>query len=183
VLQAFANPPNVIQPEQSAILSVLFTRGHDRISELIYWTSGRQYTHASLGLGRQTDCFYSFDYRGFREEHPAHRKILNGQRESLCYQFYVTEEEYTQVENLLNEYKERIEAYRYNTIGAIFSVLRIYLPIKRADRYFCSEFVSEQLKKHSSFRLKRTANMYLPTNLAKVLATQDNLYRILVNEI
>jgi hypothetical protein len=183
VLQAFETPPMQQPQDDLPIISVLFTWNRGWSSELIYWVSGRQYTHASLGLGDQTECFYSFDARGFRVEHPGHRKVPSGQRESLCYQFRVTREEYDQIEAGVQAYLERKDEHHYNTVGAVFGILRIYQPFKGPGRYFCSEFVSEQLKKHGSFHLKRTANMYFPTNLARDLTTQDNLYRVLVNEI
>lgn len=169
--------------ENKKIISVLFTRGRGKISELIYWCSGRQYTHASLGLGDKNDCFYSFDYRGFRIEHPAHRKIRNNRKDSLCYQFKVTAEEYSQLETVIQKYLNEQKSFRYNIVGAIFSVFHIYMPIKSKKVYFCSEFVAEELRSLKSFRLKKAANMYLPTNLAKALIMQDNLYKVFVNKV
>lgn len=167
--------------ETDKVLSVLFTRNGGWIGELIYWVSGRQYTHASLGLGKQTETFYSFDFRGFRCEHPSHRKIQNGQKDSLCLQFRVSDSEYRQVEAAIqNAAKGNIV---YNTTGAVLSVLHIYKPFKLRKAYFCSEFVSENLRVLPSFQLKKAANMYLPTNLAKALVMQKNLYRVLVNEV
>lgn len=174
-------PEEHVRTEHSKIISVLFTRNRDPISELIYWVTGRQYTHASLGLGEQTEEFFSFDGRGFRREHPGHRKAWRGQKESLCYQFRVTEPEY----ELLQQNIESIsaESISYNTLGAVLCVLHIYKPSIGKKVYFCSEFVSEQLRALPSFQLNKAANMYLPTNLAKVLAMQKNLYRVYVNQI
>jgi hypothetical protein len=87
------------QDDDSKTISVLFTRSHDPISELVYWVSGRQYTHASIGLDANNECFYSFIGQGFRCEHPSHRKLKNHRKVSLCYQFKVSSEEYYQLEN------------------------------------------------------------------------------------
>lgn len=38
--------------------------------------------------------------------------------------------------------------------------------------YFCSEFVSEQLRNMKSLHLKQASNMYFPNNLAKALCQQ-----------
>lgn len=176
-------------PSQSAedgrtkIISVLFTRGHGSMGTFLYWVTGREYTHSAIGLGAGHETFYSFDYRGFRTEHPAHRKIPHGRRDSLCYQFKVTPEEYARVEAAINACLAEKQAYHYNLAGAIFSVLHIYMPFKGRQRYFCSEFVSEQLLALDSFHLKRVSAMYLPTNLAKALAQQDNIEQVLVNVI
>lgn len=164
-------------------VSVLFTRGVGLVSMLIYWGTGRQYTHASIGLGEQTECFYSFNFRGFRTEHPSHRKLKNGKKNSLCYQFRVTKEEYQQLEETIETYQREKQEFHYNMIGAVLCVLHIYLPVKKKTDYFCSEFVSEQLRKMDSFQLKKSARMYYPNNLAKTLCQQKNLYRVLVNEV
>lgn len=148
---------SVKEQQEYRIISVLFTRNHGAISNLIYWVSGRQYTHASLGLGEQTEEFFSFDYRGLRREHPAHRKAYNNRRESLCYQFKVTPEEYDHLQNTIHEYLSVQPDYKYNLIGAIFSVFHIYMPLKSSKAYFCSEFVSQQLRSLDSFHLKKTS--------------------------
>lgn len=171
------------ETEEKYHVSILFTRGTGTTSELLYWLTGRQYTHASLGLGLQTDCFYSFNYKGFREEHPAHRKLKKEKKHSLCYQFSITKEEYKRLENLIETYKKEKGELQYSSIGAIFCVLHIYMPFRKKKTYFCSEFVAEQLRKIESLELKKAPRMYFPNNLAKALAQQKNLYRILVNEV
>ena len=164
-------------------ISVLFTRGTGFTSNLLYWITGRQYTHASIGLGTQTDSFYSFTFKGFRTEHPSHRRLPGGRKDSLCCQFVVTEEEYRKLEQVIEQCLREKEELHYNTVGTVFCVLRIYLPVKQKKVYFCSEFVSEQLRNMKSFHLKQAANMYFPNNLAKALCQQENLYRVIVNEV
>ena len=165
------------------VISVLFTRSHGITSELIYWVTGRQYTHSSIGLGEEHECYYSFDYRGFRIEHPSHRKVKNGKKESLCYDFVISEEDYRKLEDTKHSCIENQDKLGYNLIGAVFSVFHIYMPFKSKKLFFCSEFVSGQIREMESFRMKKTANMYLPTNLAKTLIKQKNLYHVFVNEI
>jgi predicted oxidoreductase len=46
-------------------------------------------------------------------------------------------------------------ARHYNLVGTVFCILRIYIPFKKKEDYFCSEFVSEQLKKMDSFKFKK----------------------------
>ena len=163
-------------------ISVLFTRSHSfPVSEIIYWCTGRAYTHASIGLGDQLEEFYSYTFKGFKTEHPAHRKIHGNHKNSLCYQFKVTEQEYRKIQANIHAFKE--VSSHYNLIGVIISSLHIYLPFKKKHDYFCSEFVAEQLRCIDSFHLKREAKMYLPTNLAKALIMQDNLYSVKVNEV
>lgn len=172
-----------IEQEKGPIVSVLFTRGHGFVSEMIYWLTGRQYTHASIGIDEKLETFYSFDARGFRIEHPAHRKTNKACKESLCYQFRVSKAEYACIQETLLEHAEKKSSYRYNLIGAVFGAMHIYMPIKTKRTYFCSEFVTEQLKKIHDIQLKRSPKMYLPSNLSKALVRQKNIDRILVNEV
>lgn len=175
--------PEMPEEQTSYYISVLFTRGPGFSSDLLYWLTGRQYTHASVGLDKQTECFYSFNFRGFREEHPSHRRLQNGKKDSLCYQFRVSQEDYQKLQKTIQNYLEEKESYHYSYIGALLCILHIYLPWKQQKHYFCSEFVSEQIRQMESFKLKRAPGMYLPGNLAKALGQQKNLYRVLVNEV
>lgn len=164
-------------------ISVLFTRGTGFFPVLLYWLTGRMYTHASIGLGEQNDCFYSFNFKGFRAEHPAHRRLRKGNKDSLCYQFCVSEVEYLRLQKTIDGYMKEKEEYHYSCLGAVFCILHIYLPLKQKKHYFCSEFVSEQLQNMDSMELKRAPGMYFPNNLAKALVKQKNLHRVLVNEV
>ena len=172
-----------LKDEDTYYISVLFTRGIGWVSDLIYYTTGRQYTHSAIGLGKDTDTFYSFNFKGFRTEHPAHRRLRKGRKNSLCYQFQVSEKEYRQLEDIIMDCLREKEKFGYNFTGTIFCILHIYLPFKRRYDYFCSEFVSEQLQQLNSFHLKKAARMYVPNNLAKVLSRQPNLYRVLIDEV
>lgn len=183
--EALDMPDSIIEAtdNEKFYVSVLFTRGTGLTAKLIYWLTGRQYTHASIGPGKQTDNFYSFDFRGFRIEHPAHRRLKNGRKNSLCYQFFITQEEYDNLKNTIDGYIKNKEKYHYNFIGIVFCFFHIYLPFKDNKTYFCSEFVSAQLLKMKSFNLKMSSNMYFPNKLAKSLSQQDNLYHVMVNEV
>lgn len=174
---------NVENEEKVYCISVLFTRGNGKISDLIYYTTGRRYTHSAIGLGMDTDTFYSFDYRGFRIEHPAHRKLCKGKKDSLCYQLRVSENEYKEIQNTIEKCIFQKDSLCYNLAGAICSILHIYSPFKKHGQYFCSEFVSELLLTVCDIKLHRSPRMYFPNNLAKALCCQSNLYRVLVNEI
>lgn len=172
-----------LKEEDTYYISVLFTRGVGLVSDLIYYTTGRQYTHSAIGLGKDTDTFYSFNFKGFRTEHPAHRRLRKGRKNSLCYQFQVSEKEYRHMESIITDCLKEKEKFGYNLLGTIFCVLHIYLPFKHRYDYFCSEFVSEQLQQLNGFHLKKAARMYVPNNLAKVLSRQPNLCRVLIDEV
>lgn len=57
-------------------VTVLLTRYYSTFSNFVYWISGRGYTHASIALNDENDCYYSFNFKGFRREYPGQKNIF-----------------------------------------------------------------------------------------------------------
>ena len=55
-------------------VTVLLTRYYSTFSNFVYWISGRGYTHVSIALNDENDCYYSFNFKGFRREYPGRKK-------------------------------------------------------------------------------------------------------------
>ncbi len=168
--------------EKQEVVSVLFTRNHRCLPiELYYYITGRGYTHASISTDSTLTNFYSFTYHGFKEEHPAHRKITGKTRGSLCLQFYVSHDEYLQLCKKLTKLQET--GCQFNWIGYLLTMLHIRLPFKTGKGYFCSEFVAAMLSNVCSFNLPLAAWWYRPTRLAVDLQSRANPLKILVDEL
>lgn len=167
--------------EDKKIISVLLTRNHGLFSNFLYITTGRGYTHAAIGLGEGNENFYSFNYKGFVEEHPGHRKTGKRGKESLCFQFRVSREEYDAVKEQIDKMLENRTSFHYNKTGVISSL--VHIPVKRKDAYFCSEFVAEMLKSIEAVELQKQSSLYLPNRLVKELAAQPNVYRVIRDSV
>lgn len=165
--------------EKKYTISILLTKYEDFTSKLVYYLTGRGYTHASIGLDESQDVYYSFNSKGFRRECPMkHKEKI---KDSICYKLDVTKEEHEKVVELINAFQENRFEWRYSTLGVILCVLQI--PHKRAKHYFCSQFVAEVLQKAKIAELKMNASLYHPNNLEKELKKLFNLERIVLNPI
>ena len=64
-------------------VSIFMTKYDDILSNVVYWISGCGYTHVAVAFDNESQNFYTFNYKGFRREHPFHRKRRFGL--SICY--------------------------------------------------------------------------------------------------
>ncbi|NCB92091.1 MAG: hypothetical protein EOM40_05885 [Clostridia bacterium] len=163
----------------SKIVTVLFTRYYDKVSNFVYYITGRGYTHASISLDE--DCFYSFNFKGFRIEHPEKHKEKVRMGKSIAYRLEVTEEEYEQIHQNIERMKENSAVLSYSSFGVFLCALRI--PFKIKNHYFCSQFVAEILQQTKSVQLRKKASLYFPNELCKVLEQQNCLREVLFNPI
>ena len=165
--------------EKKYTVSILLTKYEDLISKIIYYITGRGYTHASIGVDDSEEVYYSFNIKGFRMERPLKHK--DKITDSICYKLDVTAEEYEKLVELINGFQEKRFSWKYNTLGVILCCLRI--PHKRKWHYFCSQFVAEVLQKSNIVDLKRNASLYFPNKLEQELKGLVNLNRVVLNPI
>lgn len=167
--------------ENTRIVSVLFTRAHRRkLLAKVCEALGSRYTHVSISYDENFNTFYSFDFNGFREDHPAHRKGYG--KTSVCYQFSIASDEY---ELLVDRIKSmRTAGSQFNVIAYILAgIMHLPLTKKWGSGYICSEFVAEQLMKAHLVNLPLDPCAYFPGRLEMELKSQPALYRILVDEL
>ena len=67
---------------EKKMVYVLLTKDCSWFSKIFYWVSGRGYTHAAISVDQSKNNFYSFNFKGFSEEHPFRRKKEG--RKSVC---------------------------------------------------------------------------------------------------
>ncbi|MDD3222876.1 MAG: hypothetical protein EOM34_10745 [Clostridia bacterium] len=161
------------------VITVLFVREYCGFSNFIYFVTGRGYTHASLSLDEENEKFYSFNFKGFRIEHPKKHSDRYG--ESAAYCLEVTEEEYEQMKQRIEEMESNSEQLSYSSLGVFFCLLHI--PLKIKNRYFCSQFVAEMLQQTKTVRLQKKPSLYYPNKLVKALENQCCLQNISYNAI
>lgn len=145
---------------------VLLSRQHSFSGKVIYWTCGRSYTHASISLDETGKCFYSFNFKGFCEEHP--RKLQSWQKKNrVCYELEIGDREYKRIKKRIAYFVKRKSEFRYSTFGLILCLLRI--PHKFERHYFCSQFVAETLEMCHSVSIQRKSSLCLPKHLDRAL--------------
>lgn len=118
------------------------------LSRVIKIYTRKKYSHASISLDKELDRLYSFGrlnaYNPFNGGF-VHEGINIGTfkrfKKTKCalYSFEVTQEQYENIENVLDKFINSTERYRFNIIGLFLSGANIKL--NRKNYYYCSEFV------------------------------------------
>lgn len=160
--------------EKKYTISILLTKSGDFISKLIYYFTGKGYTHASIGIDDEEDTYYSFNIKGFRKEHPKRHKDTI--KDSICYELDVTKEEHENMTSLINEFQKERFSWKYDSLGLILTILHI--PHKRKKHYICSQFVAELLEKAKIMKLSKNPSLYVPNRLGQEVRKLLNLRKV-----
>jgi hypothetical protein len=151
---------------------LVFSKTGTLFSKALTIFSETKYVHASLSFDDSFTRMYSFGRRnpnnpfsgGFVEEN-----IYDGlykkfpESECLIYKIRVTEDQYYNLQKAVEDFLRDKDKYRYNLLG-VFSIL-LNRPIKRKYHYFCSQFVSEVLKKGSVYESDKAPELTVPSDL------------------
>ncbi len=165
--------------EKKYTISILLTKYGDIISRIIYYFTGRGYTHAAIGIDDEEDTYYSFTIKGFRKEHPKrHSDII---KDSICYELDVTQEEHENVISQINEFQKERFSWKYDSLGLILCILHI--PHKRKKRYICTQFVAELLQNAKIMKLSKNPSLYFPNRLGQELKNLLKVRKVVHNPI
>ena len=148
-------------------ISILLTRYGDPFSKFVRLVSGSEYTHASISLNPDEDVYYSFNLKGFIEEHWRNKKskyLLPGKAEM---HFFISEEKYLKLKEEIERFKERKGELSYSAFGTILCLAKI--PHRFKKSYFCSQFIAEILKNSDALPVRRKASLTLPVHFLKEL--------------
>lgn len=165
--------------EKKYEISILLTQYQDILSKFVHYLIDRKYTHASIGLNESEDTYYSFTIKGFRKEHPKRHKEKI--KKSICYKLRVTEKQHEKIKELINEFQEKRNSWKYNLPGIFLCKMRI--PHKMKWRYFCSQFVTELLQKAEVLERKASPSLYFPSKLERELLANFKLIEVVYNPI
>ena len=148
-------------------IEILLTQYPDKTSRLLQFITGCYFTHASIGVSDSTGFFYSLVTKGFRLEEPYKHPTFKG-KEVPCrlYRLRVSERVYEDIKRTLEYHVEQSQNYKYSYIGLWLCIFRISL--KRENRYFCSQFVSEVLECAKATKLEKDSTLYLPDDFMKI---------------
>ena len=160
-------------------ITILLTKPNDFLSRIVYFFTGRGYTHASIGLDDLADTFYSFNIKGFRMEHPKRHKDMI--KKSICYELDVTKEEHEKVTELIGDFQAERFSWKYDRIGLLLTILGI--SHKRKKHYICTQFVAELLQKAKIMNLSKNASLYVPNILGQEVRELISLRRVNIDPI
>jgi hypothetical protein len=142
---------------------ILLTKHKNLTAILLRFFTWHEYTHSSIALERD-GAHYSFNpVRGFTIERPIGKK--RGETPCRLYCVEVEERTYAEIEARIKWLVDHPDAYKFNYVGLVFSILRI--PIGIGNRYFCSQFVSDLLTSSEAAKLRKRPNRYFPRHFPK----------------
>ena len=153
--------------DKKRTIVVLFTCYKDMISDVIYYISGKSYTHTSISMEENSEFYYSFNKKGFRREYPGRYK-KRMREQSVAIYLEISGKSWQQLQDRLMEMETEAKEYRYSRLGVVTCLMHIAW--KRKKYYFCSQFVSELLGLTEEIRLKKKPSLYLPCQLARELS-------------
>lgn len=130
------------------------------------------YNHASIAFDSELKELYSFGrlkynnpfIGGFVKEDITN-PIFKRAKASI-YSFKVTDDEYTKLLSNIEEFKMNKDKYQYNLIGLLSFFLN--KPIKRENKYFCSQFVNEILNKSNLHLVNKHPSLTKPSDFSKI---------------
>ncbi|MTI67874.1 MAG: hypothetical protein FH753_14910 [Firmicutes bacterium] len=155
---------------------ILLTHTNTLFSNIIKVYTKARYNHVSISLNGEFSEVYSFGrkfylnpfYAGFVKE-----DLDNGvysyfqDTESVIYSLKITEKQYVNLYNCINDFKKDSNRYRYNLLGLIGVTLN--RPINRKYHYFCSQFVSSILKKSGVSLFNKPIGLVTPGDFQECL--------------
>ena len=122
------------------------------LGRIIQKKLGVSYNHCSISLDEDLERIYSFGRKtywhvfssGFVKESKSsgfYKKF--GNTRIIVLKIPVTEKQWKRIKKRISAFKAKQDIYRYSLIGLIYCDLGI--DIKRKNKYFCSQFVTEVL--------------------------------------
>ena len=140
-----------------------------------------KYGHVAISLDKSCNTIYSFGRRrvhtilfgGFTEEKKdgAFYSYFNKSRCKI-YELEVTDEQFGNVEEIINEMKRNYKKYKYDYVGIILRYFRI--PIKFKNKFVCTTFVASVLEKTNIYKFKKNIHFVRPKDIEEI----DNLKEV-----
>lgn len=133
------------------------------------------YNHTSIALDKDLKELYSFGRRRERLPLPAGfvKENIEGGIFRICkdttckvYELTVTEEEYNQVVDIINTFKEEGTRYKYSILGIL--AIMLHIPYNRKYHFVCSQFVAHVLKEGKIVDFDKDVSLIKPEDFASL---------------
>ena len=153
---------------------LVFSKTGTWLSRSISTITKCDYTHVALSFDEIFDTMYTFGrinprnpfLGGFTTESLYEGVYKNSKVKCLIYKISVTDDQIKLLNEELNIYLNSNTKYKYNFLG-LFGVLADK-PIKRTDRYFCSQFVTTLLEKSTIWQSPKGPELTRPIDLKTI---------------
>ena len=149
-------------------------------SRLVRVFTNYEYSHVGISVNRECNEIYSFGRKKLNS-------ILNGgfvinkkdgaffkkfdKTKCKIYELTVSEEQFFNLEKILNDMEENSEKYKYDFLGIVPRFFRI--PITLKNRYVCSYFVAYVLEKSGIYNFTKNVCLINPRDFEKLEGTKE----------
>lgn len=139
------------------------------LNHLIKAYTKKPYNHASIAFDSQLREVYSFGRKSVRNPfiggfvREDMNSILFQQAKLAVYSLTVTDAQMRQLKRYVQKIDAQKEVYHYNFLG-LFGVM-LNKPIKRNNRFFCSQFAAAALKESKIIDLQQDPSLIKPSDL------------------
>jgi len=148
---------------------VLLTRTGTIVSRMIYVITADPYTHSCISFDDGLDTLYSFTRKYPRLPLPAGlytESLYSGNLKRFgympcaLYELKVEDDIYEAVKGDVESMMADDINYKYNLIG--LALCKFGIPHRRKRHYFCSQFVSEVLKRNGAYEMPKDTSLMRP---------------------
>ena len=154
---------------------ILLSRTNTFPAKVIRRITGATYSHTSFTIYPRTDHFYSYARRhvdlpmfaGFVSE-DIHTKVFARYPDAPCvlYSIEVSDEAYEKAKKLIKYFRNHRREATYSFLGAYAMPLK--LPIKRMNKFTCSQFVAFLLHYSGACKLPKDPYLMMPDDFCEL---------------
>ncbi len=149
-------------------------------SKLIKLATRSEYSHIGLSLDKSCNKVYSFGRKTLRaiwnagftidDKNGEFFKVFN-KTKCKIYEIEITEEQYKNVENILNDMKMNSRLYKYD----FFCLIPRYfgIPITLKNRYVCSYFVAQVLEQAGIHKFNKNTCLVIPKDFEELTKFEE----------
>ncbi|NLV92615.1 MAG: hypothetical protein GX030_09535 [Firmicutes bacterium] len=155
---------------------LVFSKTGTLLSRALRMCLRTKYPHVSISLDENLTQMYSFGRiqpnnplsGGFVQE-SFDSGVFQKFRHCECavYRMEISESQYQSLVQELARFLARRDHYKYNILGLFAAGMGV--PLKRRNRYFCSQFVSELLMRSSILSSETPPELLRPTDLMRLV--------------
>ena len=147
-----------------------------------------KYSHVLLSLDSSFKKMYSFGRKqlfnplnGGLVIEDIDGNFFNRFNKTKCriYKLTISDKQYEKLENILNNFEQNINEYKYDFLGIVFKYF--YLPITRKKHYVCSQFVAEVLKEADIYNFNKPTSLVRPKDVEKIKNIKEIYNGLLVD--
>lgn len=148
---------------------ILLTRTESIVSRIVHLFTADKYTHVAIAFDNELDVIYSSSRKNGRTLFPAgpcreyvDRGVYARSKKTPCalYELQVSDEAYNKALHEIESIMKEQEHYHFNVLGLF--VCRLGIAWHRKNKFFCSQFVGEILKRSNALELPKDTALMRP---------------------